>query len=67
MAVKPWKSSLRTEELEISLQEKNDIIEKLSAELDKAGKQIDQMGLKLNNNMMDISFEQVSFVQITKN
>ena len=42
--------------------EKNDIIERLTSELDKAGKQIDQMGRKLNNNMMDVSFEQVPHI-----
>ena len=40
-------SSLRIESLEISIHEKDSIIDRLSRELDKAGRQIDAMGAKL--------------------
>ncbi|CAG5095657.1 Oidioi.mRNA.OKI2018_I69.XSR.g14280.t3.cds [Oikopleura dioica] len=41
-------SASRIEELEISMSEKNDIISRLTEQLDAAGRQIDQMGVKLN-------------------
>ena len=41
-------SASRIEELEISMSEKNDIISRLTEQLDAAGRQIDQMGVKVN-------------------
>ena len=47
------------EELEVSIQEKNDIIQRLSSELEKVGREMDQMGVKLqevqNNNLAEYS------------
>ena len=52
-------SSSRVEELEVSIQEKNDIIQRLSSELEKVGREMDQMGVKLqevqNNNLAEYS------------
>jgi len=41
-------SNSRLESLEVSIQEKDSIIDRLSNELEKAGRQIDKMGAKLN-------------------
>ena len=38
----------RLEELEITMSEKNDIIDRLTEQLDAAGRQIDQMGVKVS-------------------
>ena len=52
-------SGSRVEELEVSIQEKNDIIQRLSSELEKVGREMDQMGVKLqevqNNNLAEYS------------
>ena len=56
-------SSLRIEALEISIHEKDSIIDRLSRELDKAGRQIDAMGAKLQGSVRNQQFALFAFTK----